>query len=71
VVAGFSKWPITVAYTVALLALALHIRHGIGSALTTIGLTTRYGALISTGTAVLLTGGFLCVPYAVLGGALR
>lgn len=71
VVAGFSRWPITAAYTVALLALALHIRHGIASALTTLGITSRYGALISTGTAVLLTGGFLCVPYAVLCGAVR
>lgn len=71
VVAGFSKWPITAVYTVALLALALHIRHGIGSALTTLGVTTRYGALVSTGTAALLTGGFLCVPYAVLCGAVR
>lgn len=70
-VAGFSKWPITAVYTIALLALALHVRHGIASALTTLGITTRYGALISTGTAIVLTGGFLCVPYAVLCGAVR
>lgn len=71
VVAGFSKWPITAAYTVALLALALHIRHGIASALITLGVTTRYGTLIATCTAAVLTGGFLCVPYAVLCGAIR
>lgn len=71
VVAGFSRWPITAVYTVALLALALHVRHGVASALTTLGVTTRHGAVIATGTAALLIGGFLCVPYAVLCGAVR
>ena len=41
VVAGFSVWPIAVFYIIAMVALGLHLDHGIWSALQTLGWTTR------------------------------
>jgi succinate dehydrogenase / fumarate reductase cytochrome b subunit len=37
VVADFSRWYVTLAYTVAMIALGFHLRHGIWSALQTLG----------------------------------
>ena len=73
VVADFapSRWPVTLFYTLAILAVGLHLSHGISSALCTLGLRTlgRPGArAVSTGIAVLLCAGYLCVPFAVLTG---
>ena len=69
VVADFSRWYVTLAYTVAVVALGLHLRHGIWSALQTLGRSsgpdqTRYKA-IALVVAVVLTAGFLAVPFAV------
>lgn len=69
VVADFSRWYVTLAYTVAIVAVGFHVRHGAWSALQTLGLSSgpdqlRYKmfALIF---AVVLTVGFLSVPFAV------
>jgi succinate dehydrogenase / fumarate reductase, cytochrome b subunit len=69
VVADFSRWYITLAYTVAMIALGLHLRHGVWSALQTLGRSSgpyqrRYKA-IALVFAVVLTAGFLAVPFAV------
>ena len=69
VVADFSRWYVTLAYTVAMIALGFHLRHGIWSALQTLGRSSgpnqlRYKA-IALVFAVLLTAGFLAVPFAV------
>jgi succinate dehydrogenase / fumarate reductase cytochrome b subunit len=69
VVADFSRWYVTLAYTVAMLALGFHIRHGVWSALQTLGRSSgpyqlRYKA-IALVVAVVLTAGFLAVPFAV------
>jgi succinate dehydrogenase / fumarate reductase cytochrome b subunit len=69
VVADFSRWYITLAYTVAMIALGFHLRHGVWSALQTLGRSSgpnqmRYKA-IALVFAVLLTTGFLAVPLAV------
>ena len=69
VVADFSRWYVTLAYTVAMLALGFHLRHGIWSALQTLGRSSgpyqmRYKA-IALVVAVVLTAGFLAVPFAV------
>ena len=69
VVADFSRWYITLAYTVAMIALGFHLRHGIWSALQTLGRSSgpnqmRYKA-IALIVAVVLTAGFLAVPFAV------
>ena len=68
-VAGFSRWYVTLAYTVAVIALGFHLRHGVWSALQTLGRSSgpyqmRYKA-IALVFAVVLTAGFLAVPLAV------
>jgi succinate dehydrogenase / fumarate reductase, cytochrome b subunit len=69
VVADFSRWYVTLAYTVAMIALGFHVRHGVWSALQTLGRSSgpyqlRYKA-IALVFAVILTAGFLAVPFAV------
>jgi succinate dehydrogenase / fumarate reductase, cytochrome b subunit len=69
VVADFSHWYVTLAYTVAMIALGFHLRHGAWSALQTLGRSSgpyqmRYKA-IALVFAVVLTAGFLAVPFAV------
>jgi succinate dehydrogenase / fumarate reductase cytochrome b subunit len=69
VVADFSRWYVTLAYTVAMIALGLHVRHGVWSALQSLGRSSgpyqmRYKA-IALIVAVVLTAGFLAVPFAV------
>ncbi len=71
VVADFapSRWYVTVSYTLAMIAVGLHLRHGVWSALQTLGRSTgsRQHAqkTFSTVFAVLLTAAFLAVPFAV------
>jgi succinate dehydrogenase / fumarate reductase cytochrome b subunit len=72
VVADFSRWYITLAYTVAMVALGFHLRHGLWSALQTLGRSSgpsqkRYKAMALV-FAVILTAGFLAVPFAVAFG---
>jgi succinate dehydrogenase / fumarate reductase cytochrome b subunit len=69
VVADFSRWYVTLAYTVAMIAVGFHVRHGVWSALQTLGRSSgpyqmRYKA-IALVFAVILTAGFLSVPFAV------
>ena len=69
VVADFSRWYVTLAYTVAMIALGFHLRHGAWSALQTLGRSSgpnqmRYKA-IALVFSVLLIAGFLAVPFAV------
>jgi len=69
VVADFSRWYITLAYTLAVVTVGFHVRHGVWSALQTLGRSSgpyqmRYKA-IALVFAVVLTAGFLAVPFAV------
>jgi succinate dehydrogenase / fumarate reductase, cytochrome b subunit len=69
VVADFSRWYVTLAYTVAMIAVGFHVRHGVWSALQTLGRSSgpdqsRYKAAALV-VAVVLTAGFLAVPFAV------
>ena len=69
VVADFSRWYVTLAYTVAMIAVGFHLRHGLWSALQTLGRSSgpdqgRYKT-IALVIAVVLTAGFLAVPFAV------
>ena len=74
VVADFAprRWPVTLVYTLAILAVGLHLSHGIASALRTLGRPvsgrTASARTLSTGAAVLLCAGYLSVPFAVLTG---
>ncbi len=69
VVADFSRWYVTLAYTAAVVTVGFHVRHGVWSALQTLGRSSgpyqmRYKA-IALVFAVVLTAGFLAVPFAV------
>ncbi|MBB5805474.1 succinate dehydrogenase / fumarate reductase cytochrome b subunit [Saccharothrix ecbatanensis] len=66
VVADFQLWYVVLAYTVAVVALGFHIRHGLWSATQTLGITTS--RVIGLGVAVLICAGFLSVPFAVFTG---
>ncbi|WP_308209515.1 succinate dehydrogenase cytochrome b subunit [Allokutzneria sp. A3M-2-11 16] len=72
VTADFQLWYVTLAYTVAVLALGLHIRHGIWSALQTLGVSSaRVVQTAALGFAVFICVGYLSVPFAVFFGLVR
>jgi succinate dehydrogenase / fumarate reductase cytochrome b subunit len=74
VVADFApeRWYVTLFYTLAILAVGFHLRHGIFSALRSLGQQTprgeRRARAIALVAAVLLCVGYLVVPFAVLTG---
>jgi len=75
VVAGFQVWPVSLFYIVAMLALGLHMYHGVWSMTQTFGLAhPRYDAL-RRGFAAAVTGvvvaGNISIPLAVLTGIVR
>ena len=75
VVASFRVVPVAAAYVAAMLALGLHLQHGIWSAFQTLGLTGspadrwRRGAAAVFAAAV--AAGYISIPAAVLAGVLR
>jgi succinate dehydrogenase / fumarate reductase, cytochrome b subunit len=69
VVADFRHWYVTVVYTVAVLAVGLHLRHGLWSAARSLGATGSRN--LATVVATLVTVGFLAVPLSVQIGLLR
>ena len=69
VVAQFRRWPVVVVYTLAILAVGFHLRHGIDSALRTLGRRGASSASFVVATAVSV--GFLAVPFSVLFGLVR
>ncbi|MFC0434892.1 succinate dehydrogenase cytochrome b subunit [Kutzneria buriramensis] len=68
IVADFSVWWVNVIYIVALLMLGLHLNHGFASAARTLGVATGTIRTVGTVVAVVITGGFLVVPIAVMTG---
>jgi succinate dehydrogenase / fumarate reductase cytochrome b subunit len=74
-VASFSRTPVAAGYIVAMAALGLHLYHGIYSACQTLGLNhPRYNAWqrrVALGLSVVITGGFVAVPVAVMAGVVR
>ncbi|MGX6604244.1 succinate dehydrogenase cytochrome b subunit [Micromonosporaceae bacterium Da 78-11] len=77
VVADFapSRWYVTLFYTVSIVAVGFHLRHGIFSAARTLGQQTQRGEriakLIALVLSVLLVVGYLSVPFAVLTGLVK
>jgi succinate dehydrogenase / fumarate reductase cytochrome b subunit len=75
VTADFQHWYVVAAYTIAVLALGFHLRHGVWSALRSLGVASAARAravrVAALGYAVVITVGFLSVPYAVLLGVIR
>jgi succinate dehydrogenase / fumarate reductase cytochrome b subunit len=72
VTADFHLWYVALFYAAAVVSLGFHIRHGMWSALQSLGASSaaRQRALqaLSFGVAFLITVGYLSVPFAVLTG---
>ncbi len=72
----FDLWWMTLIYLAAMVALGLHLRHGIWSAAQTLGLTNnakarRNANALGYGFAILIAGGFSLVPVFVLVGVIE
>jgi succinate dehydrogenase / fumarate reductase cytochrome b subunit len=74
VVAGFApdRWYVTLFYTLSVVAVGLHLRHGLFSAARTLGQRTARGQRLVRNAALVLSvtlvAGYLSVPFAVLTG---
>jgi succinate dehydrogenase cytochrome b subunit len=75
VIVGFSVWPVSLFYVVAMSALGLHLRHGVWSMLQSLGVShprwDRARNLAATAFTVIIVFGFISVPLAVLAGVLK
>jgi len=75
VVRGFSVWYVSALYLAALLALGLHIRHGVWSMFQTLGFVGARRECLYRGVsllvAILIVLGYMAVPVAVLLGLVR
>jgi succinate dehydrogenase / fumarate reductase cytochrome b subunit len=75
VIVGFSVWPVSFFYIIAMSALGLHLRHGVWSMLQSLGAShprwdpARNAA--ATVFTVIVVLGFVSVPLAVLAGVLK
>lgn len=74
-VESFELWWMTLIYLAAMLALALHLHHGVWSASQSLGLTStarsrRNAKVLGTVAAVVIAGGFSLVPIFVLAGVI-
>jgi len=72
---SFSTWWLTVIYLLALVALGLHLWHGVWSAAQTLGVTNnararRNAKLGGVVAAVVIAGGFAIVPLFILAGVI-
>ena len=77
VVADFApgRWYVTLVYTLAVVAVGFHLRHGLFSAVRTLGQQTPRGEqrakAVSLALSISLVAGYLSVPFAVLTGLVR
>ncbi|MDX1675732.1 MAG: succinate dehydrogenase cytochrome b subunit [Longimicrobiales bacterium] len=75
VIAGFQSIPVAGVYAVGVIALGMHLYHGLWSALQTFGINNpkynRYRRPAAAIIAVLITIGYLSIPLAVLTGVIR
>ncbi|MCW2765293.1 MAG: succinate dehydrogenase subunit [Nocardioides sp.] len=72
---SFDTWWLTVIYLIAMVALGMHLRHGVWSAAQTLGLTNNVAArrnanALGVLVAVVIAGGFSLVPIFVLAGVI-
>jgi succinate dehydrogenase / fumarate reductase, cytochrome b subunit len=73
VVNGFEIWWVVLSYTIAMIAVGAHLRHGTWSALTTLGANTGPAArrrinALAYAVAAIVTLGFLLPPFSILLG---
>lgn len=76
VVAGFQVWWVVLIYVVAMVALGMHLRHGIWSASQTLGWTSSARARQTANTlgvavAAIVVVGFLLPPISILFGLIK
>jgi succinate dehydrogenase cytochrome b subunit len=76
VVAGFQVWWVVLIYVLAMVALGMHLRHGIWSASQTLGWTSSARARLTANTlaivvATVVVVGFLLPPLAILVGFVK
>ncbi len=73
-IAGFRVWWVTGIYMVGVIALGMHLYHGLWSALQTFGINNpkynRYRRPTAGAIAVLITIGYLSIPLAVMTGVI-
>ena len=73
-IAGFRVWWVTGFYVVGVVALGMHLYHGLWSAMQTLGINNakynRYRRPTAAGVAILITVGYLSIPLAVAMGVL-
>jgi succinate dehydrogenase / fumarate reductase cytochrome b subunit len=74
-IVGLQAAPIAVFYLIAMIALGVHLFHGVWSTFQTLGLSQpRYASLgrrFATLYAIIVVAGFVAIPIAVLAGLLR
>lgn len=63
---ALSRWPVTVFYALSIVAIGVHVRHGIDSAMRTLGRGGARGTALVV--SVVLCVGYLSVPFAVMTG---
>jgi len=75
VVNGFSVWYVSAFYIAAMVALGLHVYHGVWSMFQTLGVShvtaNRFYRMLATGSSLAVVAGNISVPVAVLAGVLR
>lgn len=75
VVNGFTAWPVSLFYILAMCALALHLFHGTWSMFQTLGLNSgrwnNFWRIVAIAVAVAVFVGNISIPIAVLTGILR
>lgn len=75
VIIGFNSLPVSLLYIAAMIALGFHLHHGIWSVFQTLGLNhPKYNGarrIFATTASILIVGGFVSIPLAVLMGGLR
>ena len=69
VIDGFSWWPATLFYVIAMTLLCSHLMHGVGSIFQTLGLRSKKAASLikqlSIGYALFIWVGFISIPIAI------
>lgn len=74
-VTAFQRWPVSLAYVIAMLALGLHLSHGVWSMLQTVGINRPHWEpglrKLSVLFGVLISAGFIAVPFSIFVGWVR
>lgn len=75
VIIGFSSWPVSLFYILGMIALGLHLYHGVFSVFQTLGLShpryTQWRRPLALAFALVIPAGYISIPVAVLLGVLR